>query len=183
MSDPKRRNARFAFTPTESRALWVLAVLLFVGIAAGQIRRSLRPNDTQVVVEGARQVDPDSLIALNETASNDSLSMAKGRSGGVISTPKDELGAESVTRQESGVEKVAAGGEKLDVNSASLEQLQTLPGIGPVLAGRIIEFRKENGGFVRLEDLLLVRGIGEKRLEKLSPLVTVEQTHTKGEFR
>ena len=47
-----------------------------------------------------------------------------------------------------------------------------MPRIGPALAGRIVEFREENGKFQRPEDLMLVRGIGEKTLELLKPFVT-----------
>ena len=57
--------------------------------------------------------------------------------------------------------------EKIDVNRASLHELVKLPGIGPVLARRIVEKRREIGGFKRLEDLLKVKGVGKKKLEVL----------------
>ena len=61
----------------------------------------------------------------------------------------------------------------VDLNQASVEQLQELPGIGPALAGRIVEFRDKQGGFERVEDLLKIKGIGEKSFQKLRPHVTV----------
>ena len=61
----------------------------------------------------------------------------------------------------------------LDLNTATLEQLQQLPGVGPVTAKRIIEMRQKSGPFRRVEDLLAVRGISKKRLEALRPHVTV----------
>ena len=61
----------------------------------------------------------------------------------------------------------------VDVNSASEEELQDVPGIGPSLAKKIVDFRKENGPFKTVDDLLKVRGIGEKSLEKLRPHLTV----------
>lgn len=58
-------------------------------------------------------------------------------------------------------------GLKLNVNEATFDELVSLPGIGPVLAGRIIDYRKTNGPFMRIEDLMNIKGIKEKRLEKL----------------
>ena len=61
----------------------------------------------------------------------------------------------------------------LDVNAASVADLEALPGIGPVLAGRIVEYRQMHGRFQRVEDLLEVKGIGPRLLERLRPLVWV----------
>ena len=58
----------------------------------------------------------------------------------------------------------------VDINAASLEELDTLPGIVPALAQRIIDCRTENGPFQTLEDLTKVRGIGPATLEELRGL-------------
>jgi competence protein ComEA len=63
----------------------------------------------------------------------------------------------------------------LNLNTATREQLDDLPGIGPVLAGRIVEFREKRGGFRRVEELLAVPGISEARWQTLKNLVTVAQ--------
>jgi competence protein ComEA len=63
--------------------------------------------------------------------------------------------------------------EPLDINGASLEQLKTLPGVGDVIARRIVDFRQEHGPFRRVEDLMRVKGIGEKSLERLRPYIKV----------
>ena len=63
-------------------------------------------------------------------------------------------------------------GLKLDVNRASVDDLEALPGIGPVLAGRIKE-RAESRPFDSVDDLLFVKGIGPAKLEKIRPFVTV----------
>ena len=63
-------------------------------------------------------------------------------------------------------------GETVNVNKADEDQLALLPRVGPALAARILEFREENGKFESPEDLMLVRGIGEKTMELLAPFVT-----------
>ena len=61
----------------------------------------------------------------------------------------------------------------LNLNTATETQLEGLPGIGPSMAQRIVEYRKKNGAFKKAEDLMNVKGIGEKSFLKLKPLVTV----------
>jgi competence protein ComEA len=62
----------------------------------------------------------------------------------------------------------------VSLNTASREELEKLPGIGPALAARIVEHRQRYGSFRRAEHLLLVRGISERRFLQLRPYVTVE---------
>ena len=61
----------------------------------------------------------------------------------------------------------------VNINTATKEELMTLPGIGEVLAGRIIEYRETYGRFVTAEQLMDVSGIGEQRYAELADLVTV----------
>ena len=65
-------------------------------------------------------------------------------------------------------------GTPLDLNQATQEQLMALPGIGPVLAQRIVAWREEHGPFASLDELLEVPGIGKELLAALRPLVKVE---------
>lgn len=65
-----------------------------------------------------------------------------------------------------------ASGIPVDINSASQEALESLPGIGPVLAQRIIAYRESNGPFAAVEDLQQVEGVGADTFEKLRDLVT-----------
>jgi competence protein ComEA len=71
----------------------------------------------------------------------------------------------------------AAGGEAgegpVDLNTATAEQLEELPGVGPAIAAAIVDERERRGRFATVDDLLDVRGIGEARLEQLRDLVTV----------
>lgn len=64
--------------------------------------------------------------------------------------------------------------EKININTASKETLETLPGIGEVLAQRIIDLREKRGGFKRVEEIQDVSGIGVKKFEAIKDLITVD---------
>ena len=68
--------------------------------------------------------------------------------------------------------------QPININTATVEELAKLPGIGEVIAQRIVNHREKSGKFRTLEELLVIRGISKKKLEKLRPLITVgaEQT-------
>lgn len=67
----------------------------------------------------------------------------------------------------------AAAPEKVNLNTAGVDELTTLPGIGKAYAERIVEFRQKNGPFKKVEDVLNVRGIGEKTFERIKDRLTV----------
>jgi competence protein ComEA len=66
-----------------------------------------------------------------------------------------------------------ASGSLISLNSATAEQFDALPGVGPVLAQRLVEFRTTNGGFRSVDQLREVDGIGESRYQRLKDLVTL----------
>lgn len=62
---------------------------------------------------------------------------------------------------------------KININTATAEELTLLPGIGDSIAKRIIEFRNNSGNFLTINDLLKVKGIGEKKLEQISDYISI----------
>lgn len=72
-----------------------------------------------------------------------------------------------------GADATGASAAPVNLNTATLEQLDTLDGVGPGIAQRILDYRSEHGGFARVEELGEVPGIGAKRLAALTPRVTV----------
>ena len=61
----------------------------------------------------------------------------------------------------------------IDINKATVNDLQKLPGIGPGLAKQIVAYREKNGPFRRVEDLMVIKGIGFKKWKRIRPLVRV----------
>ena len=67
-------------------------------------------------------------------------------------------------------------GTRLDINTATLQELERLPGIGRVIAERIIEHRAQHGLFRRIEHVMMVRGISERKFRAMEALITVQRT-------
>jgi competence protein ComEA len=72
----------------------------------------------------------------------------------------------------------ASASAPVNLNTATAAQLEALPGVGARTAALIVEYRQKNGGFKKIEDLMNVRGVGEKSFLKLKPLITVTPPKT-----
>lgn len=107
-----------------------------------------------------------------EDADLDALNLAaRVKDGDKVLVPSQSGEAEA----SAGGSAMAGGmqGGLVNLNTATIADLETLPGIGPALAQRIIDFRESNGGFRTVDDLLEVPGIGAKKFEELKDHVTV----------
>ena len=69
----------------------------------------------------------------------------------------------------------------LNLNTATVAQLEALPGVGAKTAQLIVEHRQKNGGFKKIEELMNIKGIGEKSFLKLKPMVTVASEKDRSE--
>ena len=68
---------------------------------------------------------------------------------------------------------------KVNVNTATVEQIAALPGVGPKVAARIVEYRQKAGGFKSVHELMNVKGIGEKKLQRLEGSLTTGDAPTR----
>ena len=107
---------------------------------------------------------------LTEEANIDSLNRAEEvYDGEKIIVGNDENSEENIINNSSGV----ASNGKVNINTASIDELITLPNIGPAKAQNIIDYREDNGKFKKIEDIQKVNGIGSKTYDTLSNLICV----------
>lgn len=135
----------WGFTPSEQRAVLLLLSTFGLGIVVWWYRASQPPPE----------IDPVELAAFENflrTVSQDSQHLPSP-------TP---------------ISSAVAPTARVDLNAATYNDLVKLPGIGPVMAKRILEFRATQGRFKRLQDLRKVKGIGAKTYEKLAPWLIVQ---------
>jgi len=107
--------------------------------------------------------------------------IADGRTGEMLPlTPDLHQQTPKIHEVVSQTRKTQQGQPLLDLNQASAGEIEALPGIGAVLAQRVIAFRVSAGGFRTIEDLREVKGIGAKKFERIKPLVTVSASRSHG---
>lgn len=86
---------------------------------------------------------------------------------------EDEINQNAIANEEFRQHDYSPNSSLLNLNAVTSDQLETLPGIGPVLAERILVHRKNHGLFRNIEDIMNVPGIGEKRFESIKEYITV----------
>lgn len=111
------------------------------------------------------QISNDKLQITNNSEIPNSNTVQES-SGKVAGTSSQNTASQNTAKQ-----KTVA--DKINLNTASAAELDTLPGIGTAYAGRIIEYRNANGGFKSIEEIKNVKGIGDKTFEKLKELISV----------
>jgi competence protein ComEA len=120
------------------------------------------------------------IVALIATATTTWLSSAPASASpatAALPPPPDDAGDPAdAPPAKKGKSSALAG--KLNLNSATSDQLQLLPGVGPAKADRIVAWRTKNGHFKRVADLRKVKGFGYKTLKKLEPFLDVKGDNT-----
>ncbi|GIH03120.1 competence protein ComEA [Rhizocola hellebori] len=180
--DPGRRGLRVLAAIAAAVALgaaylvWqaqpdpVTVPMLATTMASGQ------PNPAELVVAVSGQVQRPGLVRLPAGAR---VADALQAAGGAL--PGTDLSAVNLARKVVDGELIAIGvvvtgaaqAGPLNLNTATLAQLDALPGVGPVLAQRIIDMRAKRGGFTKVDELRQVDGIGEETFARLKDLVVV----------
>jgi competence protein ComEA len=197
-TDPLATIRRWELTGPAVRALAALGVVVALG--AGVLAWRARPHvepvvppppvvslstsdaPAMVVVAVSGRVQQPGLVRLPAGAR---VADALAAAGGAL--PGTDLSSLNLARKVTDGELIVVGGPPppgaagappgpagpVNLNTATLDQLQTLPGVGPVLAQRIIDYREQHGGFASVADLRKVTGIGDARYNDLKTRVTV----------
>jgi comEA protein len=170
----------FSFTPQEIRALLFLLAALLIGSGITLYKRQnlnfapelvfSRSSSSSLKEKGqSGEASKDTSCRISES----SLALPIQGPATRGPRPKNQSGSETPELGISSAQQNPSK-RKIDLNSASASELELLPHIGPVLSQRIVDYRKSNGDFQRIEDLMKVSGIGPKTFERIKDFVTVE---------
>ncbi len=140
----EKRIDFFSFTPREAKAIIFLIVILLIGSGI-TLYKKYHPDFA-----------PELLLQENRNTEKK-----------VLETPKTPNITETTSLK-------ITDNKKINLNQATLKELDSLPGIGEELGKRILAYRETKGNFSSIEELTKIRGIGKKTFEKLKNLVTIE---------
>ena len=175
----------------QQRQLWIVTimVLILVGISVyiGGRPQAREAETVMVRVEGAVR-QPGSIALVNGMRIIDAIEACGGilpdakmdgvdvsaelTDGQVIRVASAQ--AESDVAEETAKQKRDVMSGPVNINTATVAELDRLPGIGPALAERIVAYRTVNGRFATVADIQRVKGIGKKKYEKIKPMIRVE---------
>lgn len=148
-------------------------------IATVHVAGAVRSCGVYELPDGARVCDAvDAAGGLRDDAAETALNLARKISDGeqiYVPTQDEAVSAPSsgsVTNSASAAGRGPEGGQ-VNINRAGVEELDTLPGVGPATAQAIVDEREANGPFASVEDIQRVTGIGEKKFEKLEGSICV----------
>jgi comEA protein len=153
----------FTFTKLESRAIILIIIAILVGTTIKIIKNQVTSNSfdfesfdkefiykTSIYQNFSNQSPVDTLINSETTEET------------------------NIKKQEKGKKEQNLKEKSININTATKDELVKLPGVGPSTAEKIIEYREKINGFKKIEDIMKVKGIGQKKFEKMKPYIFVE---------
>ncbi len=160
-ANPAQRVVEAEAAPARELVVHVVGAVQHPGLY--RLREGSRVDDAIRLAGGARPKAELALVNLAAPVADGQQVLVPAR-GAPAAVASASGGAPAGTA-------AATAGGTVHLNSATLEQLDTLPGIGPVTAQQILDYRTANGAFSSVDELDAVPGIGPARLEQLTPLV------------
>jgi competence protein ComEA len=162
-------SQKIGFTKTETKVILFILLALFAGLIVNAIKKSKNNND---YLEFNYKTE-DSLFnaALSNFRLRDSLSLPKGNKIDQQQEVSDFNKGKVIQRNN---KKVIPASKSININSAAISELILLPGIGQKTAEAIIEYRNKHIKFTSLDEILKVKGIGVKKLDKIKMFICIE---------
>ena len=146
--------SKWGFSRSERSAIVVLIFALLLGMGISYLRQRAHSQEVKSLTP------EDSILIFKLTQYTRSI--------------QDTSQADSVLQNDKNVSIKKAVQYPININTASVEELIELPGIGPVLARRIVEYREQYGPFTSPDSLINVKGIGQVKLSKIKNKITIE---------
>ncbi|MBR1695510.1 MAG: helix-hairpin-helix domain-containing protein [Selenomonas sp.] len=164
----EEQSAVLESSPPAENALSVKEITIYVTGAVN------KPGLVKVA-EGARAADAiNACGGLLPIADSEKINLAQNlKDGQQLKVPEKERSNSNVDKSKADMSKNGGSGEMVNINTADEKALDTLPGIGPAMAKRIIEYRETEGLFQSIEDIKKIRGIGDAKFEKLKDKICI----------
>lgn len=156
----------------DSIAIGFLCAVLVIGVFLLIPEKNVQTVDVSALEE--RLVNIEKTVSqLSEVTNSITRSVAESQNTNTESVPKPVVAGASTKSNVSSPSTPQSTGSKINLNTASASELDTLPGIGPSYAQRIIDYRNTNGGFKSIDEIKNVKGIGDKTFEKFKGSITI----------
>lgn len=162
-----RLQQRIAITTQECFAIAVLALLLLLGTGARHLQSQPLPIPPDAYADTERLFAEGTVFLNTRLAAAVDTTEAEAAPAAPVEAPVPVAVAPDAP-------VAAAVTARMNLNTANASQLERLPRIGPKMAQRILDYRSAHGDFQTVEELVQVKGIGEKTLAKLKPYLFVE---------
>ena len=173
--DPKKNSKKKDLREKLKLALLAVACLAVL-VGAGVLSWQIRNQNRSIADDSSTQGDEmkTQVAQLNQKIDdlNKQLQDAKQHVTTETTSVVQEVKGASTSSEQSSSSSAEVSGA-ININDASLDELDTLTGIGPAYAQRIIDYREANGGFKSIEEIQNVKGIGPKTFEKIQGDITV----------